>query len=176
MKKIILWDNDGTVTGSKNPNDTTNNAKVILPNVETTMRNAEFNFIISGCKSAESEAQDFDPEKISSKFIDLMKKLPISAAAFSPLKGGVACYVVLKKDNGINIIKAHEDQRYKEYIGKFKKPDIGMFVVIKDLAEKEFNLVISYETTAMIGDTWQDKEAAKSFNVPFLGANEIHEL
>jgi hypothetical protein len=35
--KILIWDNDGTVTGSKNPNDGSVNAKIILPNVEKTM-------------------------------------------------------------------------------------------------------------------------------------------
>ena len=43
--KILLWDNDGTVTGSKDPNDSTNNAKVIFPGVEATMLNTDFNFI-----------------------------------------------------------------------------------------------------------------------------------
>ncbi len=59
-----------------------------------------------------------------------MEQLPINAAAFSPSIGGVACYVVIKKlDGNILIKKAHEDIRYAEYVGKFKKPDIGMFVV-----------------------------------------------
>ncbi len=82
--KILIWDNDGTVTGSKNPNDSTVSAKIILPNVEKTMCTTDFNFIISGFKSPESEAQNFDPEKVSAIFIDLMNKLPINAAAFSP--------------------------------------------------------------------------------------------
>ncbi len=51
--KILIWDNDGTVTGSKDPNDLGNNAKVILSGVEATMLTADFNFIISGFKSPE---------------------------------------------------------------------------------------------------------------------------
>ena len=115
-QKILLWDNDGTVTGSKDPNDTSGSAKIILPGVEPMMRKANFNFIISGFKSPESEAQNFDPEKIAAKFIDLMKKLPINAAAFSPAIGGVACYIVVKKSDGkVEIRKAHEDLRYKDF-------------------------------------------------------------
>lgn len=32
--KIILWDNDGTITASKNPNDRTSRAKIILPGIQ----------------------------------------------------------------------------------------------------------------------------------------------
>ena len=46
--KILIWDNDGTVSGPKNPNNGSVNAKVILPNVEKAMSRADFNFIISG--------------------------------------------------------------------------------------------------------------------------------
>lgn len=105
--KILLWDNDGTIMGAKNPNDGTCSAKVIMPGVEETMQKAEFNFVISGFKSPESEAQNFDPEKVIKRFTDLMNKLSISAVTFSPMIGGVACYVLLKKDNNIIICKAH---------------------------------------------------------------------
>ena len=67
--KILIWDNDGTVSGPKNPNNGSVNAKVILPNVEKAMSRADFNFIISGFKSPESESQNFDPEKITAIFI-----------------------------------------------------------------------------------------------------------
>lgn len=37
MPKIVLiWDNDGSVMGSANPDDTSNNAKVLLPAVSAT--------------------------------------------------------------------------------------------------------------------------------------------
>ena len=173
--KILIWDNDGTVTGSNNPNDASDKAKVILPGVREAMEKADFNFIISGFRSPESEAQNFDPEKISDKFIALMKELPIQTAVFSPMIGGIACYVVIKRtDNTIIIKKAHEDPRYKSYIGKFKKPDIGMFVVMKEVAHEEFSQVIDQETSVMIGDTWHDEAAAKSFGIPFLDASVLH--
>ncbi len=49
--KIFIWDNDSTVTGSKDPNDLRHNTKVILPGVEAAVLAADFNFIISGFKS-----------------------------------------------------------------------------------------------------------------------------
>jgi len=48
--------------------------------------------LITKYNSQESETQNFDPDKIAAKFIDLMEKLPIHAAAFSPSIGGIACY------------------------------------------------------------------------------------
>lgn len=173
--KILLWDNDGTILGSNNPNDKSLKSKVILPGVEDVMHQAKFNFVISGFKSLESEAQNFDPEKNIDRFIELMNKLSISAVAFSPSIGGIHCYVVIKKDNKIIIKKAHEDIRYKQYIGKFKKPDIGMFVVMVDIALEEFNQVIDKDNTIMIGDTWHDQKAAKDFGIPFIDAQIIQE-
>lgn len=173
--KVLLWDNDGTVTGSANPNDSSSSAKTILPGVEDIMRSSDFNFIISGFKSPESEAQNFDPEKVITKFLDLMNQLPINAVAFSPSIGGVACYVVIKKlDNKIVIKKAHEDPRYLEYIGKFKKPDIGMFIVMRDIAKEEFAQVIDKNSSVMIGDTWHDEAAAKKFGINFVDVSIIH--
>ena len=173
--KILIWDNDGTVTGSKDPNDLRHNAKVILPGVEAAMLASEFNFIISGFKSPESEAQNFDPKKMIEKFKELMTQLPINAAAFSPNIGGVACYVVIKKlDGSIFIKKAHEDERYVEYIGKFKKPDIGMFVVMRDIVREEYGQLIDKDSSIMIGDTWHDKMAAESFGINFIEASVIH--
>ncbi len=139
------------------------------------MAKSQFNFVISGFKSSESEAQNFDPDIVANKFIELMHQLPINAAAFSPTIGGIACYVVLKKNNKIIIKKAHEDPRYKAYIGHFKKPGIGMFVVIRDIALEEFNQTINQDNTIMVGDTWHDEAAAKSFGVPFMNAQVIHE-
>lgn len=174
-QKILIWDNDGTVTGSKNPNNSASKAKVILPGVAQTMAKADFNCIISGFKSPESEAQNFDPDKVAAKFIDLMSKLPIKAAAFSPSIGGVACFVVIKKpDDSIVIKKAHEDPRYEKHIGEFKKPGIGMFVVMRDLVREEFGHAINEHTSIMIGDTWHDEAAATSFGIPFMAANMVH--
>jgi len=168
--KILIWDNDGTVTGSTTPNDPT---KVILPNVAATMKNADFNFIISGFKSPESEMQNFDSEKIAARFAELMIKLPINAAAFSPAIGGVECHVIVKTDEGMHHIKAHEDSRYEDFIGKFKKPEIGMFVVMQDIAQEFFGADIMGAT--MIGDTWHDKDAAEEFGIEFCWASKIHE-
>jgi len=140
------------------------------------MQGAEFNFIISGFKSPESEAQNFDPDKVVAKFIALMTKLPINAAAFSPTIEGVACYVVIKKTDGSVVIKkAHEDLRYKDHIGHFKKPGIGMFVVMKDVALEEFGQTIDAESSRMIGDTWHDEAAATAFGIPFMDAKTVHQ-
>ena len=170
---ILLWDNDGTVTGSRNSNDPT---KIILPGVETAMRHAAFNFIISGFRSLESETQNFDPDRVAARFKDLMSVLPIKAAAFSPTIGGIECYVVIRRpDRSIVIKKAHEEPRYKQYIGEFKKPGIGMVVVMRDIAAEEFGQVIDADSAVMIGDTWQDEEAATTFGIPFMNADIVHE-
>lgn len=108
--KILIWDNDGTILGSNNPNDQTLNAKVILLGVESAMHQAKFNFVNYGFKSSESESQNFDPEKNISRFVDVMNKLPISAVAFSPSIGGIHCYVVIKKE-GVFII----DRQYRQF-------------------------------------------------------------
>ena len=175
-QKILIWDNDGTIMGAKDSNDTSHSSKIILPNIEETMLQADLNFIISGCKTPESELQDFDPENVIKRFKDLMTKLPIQVAAFSPAIGGVECYVVLKKDDGeFEIKKAHEEPRYKNFIGKFKKPDIGMFIVLSDIAKEEFGQIIDEDSACIIGDTWHDEAVAKSFGIPFVDATEIHQ-
>lgn len=173
--KILLWDNDGTILDSNDPNDKSIKSKVILPGVEEIMHQAKFNFVISGFKSLESESQNFDPEENITRFTDLMNKLPISAVAFSPSIGGIHCFVVIKRANQIIVKKSHEDERYKQFIGKFKKPDIGMFVVIVDIALEEFGQVIDESSAIMIGDTWHDEKAAKNFDIPFIDAKIIHE-
>lgn len=172
---IILWDHDGTITSSKNPNNKTS-SRTILPGVKKTMDKAAFNFIISGFRSPESELQNFDPDLVTAKFINLMNILPIQAVAFSPAIGGIECHTILKTTSGILIKKAHEEAKYKDYIGKFKKPDIGMLVVMKGIAEKEFHQIIHNKNTIMIGDTWHDKESAHTFGIPFMHAQEIHSL
>lgn len=174
MKSILFWDNDGTVMGSKDPNDKTGCSKTIFPGVKDVMKNADFNFIISGFKSKESEAQNFDPNIIIAKFIEIMKILPVNAAVFSPEIGGVACYIVIKKNHEFIIKKAHEDIRYKTHIGHFKKPDIGMFIVMSDIASEEFGITITQENSLMIGDTWHDEAAANKFGITFLDAKIVH--
>ncbi len=171
-KSILIWDNDGTIMGSTSPNDPT---RIILPGVKEKMETAGFNFIISGIATPESEAQNFDPEKVTQRFADLMEKLPVKAAVFSPAIGGVACYVVLKKPEGVVVKEAHKDPRYQSYIGSFKKPGIGMFVVLRDLAQEEFGQVIDKTTSCMIGDTWHDETAATDFGIPFFHARTVHE-
>ncbi|MBS0185610.1 MAG: hypothetical protein JSS34_04630 [Proteobacteria bacterium] len=171
--QILIWDNDGTVTGSKNPIDP---SKIIFPGIEDAMKKAELNFMISGFKSPESESQNFDPEKIISYLKTLMKKLPLSVAVFSPHIGGISCYALIKKNRGDFFLKkAHEDPRYQPYIGHFKKPDIGMFMVLKDIAQEEFGQILNSTNTLMIGDTWHDEAAAKSFGIPFKNAQIIHQ-
>ena len=170
---ILFWDNDGTIVKSRNPNDNSN-SRTIFPGISLKMEKAEFNCIISGFKSPESESRNFDPEKIIDQFTQLMKKLPITAVAFSPKIGGVACYIIIKKGEKIIIKKAHQDPRYAHLIGRFKKPDIGMFVVMQDILLNEFGININKENTAMIGDTWHDKAASEKFGIKFIEAKTIH--
>jgi hypothetical protein len=174
--KMLLWDNDGTIMASKDPNDTTKTAKVTLPGVKNTMMNADYNFVISDCKTPESEIKNFDPQKVAEKFTKLMDNLPISAVVFAPSIGGTTCYAVIKKDGKIVIKKAHEEPRYKKYICQFKKPEIGMFMVIQDIAKEEFGQIISESNSIMIGDTWHDEKAAEDFGIPFVDAEQIHKL
>ena len=42
--KIIIWDNDGTIIGSLDPNDKSPKSKVILPGVKEVMKVAKLNF------------------------------------------------------------------------------------------------------------------------------------
>lgn len=174
-KKIVLWDNDGTIQGSRDPHDRSATAKIILPGVKEAMAASQLNCVISGFKSPESEAQNFDPDMVIKRLTDMMSVLPISAAAFSPAIGGVACYVVIKDKENIIVKNAHEDARYHEYVGKFKKPDIGMFYVMRDVVQEYFGEDISKDTTVMIGDTWHDEAAARSFGIDFIEARLIHE-
>ncbi|MDD2840120.1 MAG: pentapeptide repeat-containing protein [Rickettsiales bacterium] len=172
--KIVIWDNDGTIVGSKDPNDKTSKAKVILPGIRETMRITKFNCVISGFKSPESEAQDFDPNIIIEKFTKLMEELPIQAVAFSPKIGGITCYVVVKNKEELNVIEAHNNPKYKSFIGKFKKPETGMFHVMQDVVLEHFNIKMGNKNTIMIGDTWHDKVAAETFGIQFLNAELIH--
>jgi len=169
--KIIFWDNDGTVSGSVDPNDASG-AKVILPGVVDAMQMADFNLIISGVKT--DNEIDFDGDLLVEKFADMMQKMPIAAAAFSPRAHGAECWVVLFVDGALQTIKAHEDDRYKEYINSFKKPGIGMFVVLSDIVEEFFSRKVGPENSVMIGDLPQDMEGAVAFGIPFVPADFIH--
>ena len=175
IQKVIIWDNDGTIIGSKDPNDKSNSSKVVLPNVEKTMRQENvFNVICSGMKTPESESQNFDPENIIARFKVLMLNLPVSIAIFSPAIGGTECWVLTKNENNdFSILKAHEDERYQHLIGQFKKPDIGMLTVVKDLLQ-ERGIECNDVNTVLVGDAWQDMKAAHDVTLPFLHAGHVH--
>jgi histidinol phosphatase-like enzyme len=175
-KKIIIWDYDGTITGSQHPDDVTSKSKIILPNVEKTMKSENIlNIICSGCKTPESELQNFDTQKIVEKFKDLMGTLPISIVTFSPAIGGVECYAIIKHESGdLEVRKIHDSLPYRHLIGQFKKPDIGMLLVIQNLLKEIFDSTLDTSRTIMIGDTWHDEEAAKNMGIPFMDAKFIH--
>lgn len=174
INHILIWDNDGTIMGSQDPNDPN---KVILPHVQATMSHPHtLNIICSGCKTPTSELQNFNPTQIVQRLTSLMTTLPITAATFSPTIGGVECFVLIKEEDGsFTVHKAHEEERYKQLVGSFKKPGTGMLLVIKDLLQEKFGLSINASTTRMIGDTWHDKEAATAVGIPFVDAKAIHE-
>lgn len=176
-KEIIIWDNDGTIMGTIDPHDTKRGSRVILPNVEHIMTTSKaLHVVCSGCKTATSELQNFNAENIIKRFTVLMSQLPIAAATFSPAIGGTECWVILKNNNEIHIRKAHKEPRYHHLIGTFKKPEIGMLTVIRDLLRKEFNVVIKSSNSLFIGDSWHDKQAATSAEIPFLEATHIHTM
>jgi histidinol phosphatase-like enzyme len=178
-KEIIIWDNDGTIMGSQNPHDTTDKAKVILPNVQQVMNASNaVHVICSGCKTPESELQNFDPGNVIKRFTALMEQLPIQVAVFSPAIGGTECYVVIKKigSEEITVQKAHEDTRYQHLIGQFKKPGIGMLEVIRDILDAEFGLTLHADNAVMVGDTWHDEHAASAIGIEFIDADDIHTM
>jgi hypothetical protein len=177
-KTILIWDNDGTVMASANPNDTSSSARALFPNVQRLMETpGVINIICSGCKTPESELQNFDPQRVIERFTVLMSKLPISMATFSPAIGGTECYVVIKHSSAddLEIRTAHEDQRYMHLVGQFKKPGIGMLMVIQDLLQELYD---TKDTTNLffIGDTWHDEHAARAMTIPFIPAQNIHAL
>lgn len=175
INRVIVWDNNGTIMGSVDPNDPT---RKIMPNVKRVMgTEGAFNIICSGCKTAESELQDFDSELIIAKFTSLMNELPLEAAVFSPARGGAECWVLIKRDiNNLEVRKAHEDPRYAQLVGQFKKPGTGMFVVIRDLVAELTSVEMNGENSTMIGDSWHDMVAAYDVGLPFVHAKAIHDL
>lgn len=100
-----------------------------------------------------------------------MLELPIQIAVFSPKIGGIECYAILKADDNFHVIAAHLLPQYSQYIGEFKKPGIGMLVVIADILS-DFKLA----EMVFIGDSWYDKKAAHSFGIPFIEVKTIHNL
>jgi histidinol phosphatase-like enzyme len=206
-KTIIFWDNDGTIMGSIDPDDKSPEAKIILPNVKQLMNESKLNVIVSGILSKnEDNCKDFDPKNFEERFLFLIRKLPITAAAFSPKRWGTACHLFFKpafsasglidpsvifsadsldsittSSDRIFVLKAHEEQQYSEYIGKFKKPDIGMFVVMKDLLSKYYGhelediCKVRSNRFIMIGDMPQDQGAAEAFGIEFIHAKEVHD-
>jgi hypothetical protein len=178
QKTVLIWDNDGTVMGSANPNDSSNQARVLLPNVQRIMHtDGVINIICSGCKTPESELQNFDPQRVIERFTALMNTLPISLATFSPAIGGTQCYVVIKRfaQDGPEIRKAHEDARYMHLVGQFKKPGLGMLMVIQDLLQELYDTQ-GTNNLFFIGDTWHDEHAARAMTIPFIPAQYIHAL
>ncbi len=174
QKSLIIWDNDGTIMGTKDLNDRSHE-RIILPNIKEIMTSVPaLQIICSGFKSPETETKNYDTEGVIKRFKNLMHELPLKAAIFSPAIGGTECWVMIKKDSGnIEVRKAHEDSRYNQYIGHFKKPDIGMFIVINDLA-KEFGQDVKKSDVIMIGDTLQDQQFAENAGIDFIDAEVIH--
>lgn len=173
---LIVWDNDGTILGAVE-NGHARREKVIMPRIEEVMLGHKgLNIICSGCKTEFSETFNFDPVRVINKFKTLMWRLPIEMAVFSPKIGGVECYVVINNDalRMVEVIEVHNDPRYKDWIGRFKKPDVGMFVVIRDLLEERLGARIIAQNALMIGDSWQDERAALDFGIPFLNATHVH--
>lgn len=172
---IVFWDHDGTIVESRNPNDSPQQLRKIMPGIKAAMQAEQKNIIISGFASPESESQDFDPVKIIGNFQSLMKRLPIDMAIFSPKRGGMECYVVIKNGKGFKVIEAHQNSKYKEYIGKFKKPEIGMLIVASDLLVEYLDLEALKDDMVMIGDTWHDQAAAQKFGIKFISADIVHQ-
>ena len=131
------------------------------------MRQAQFNCVISGFKSLESEIQDFDPEKIALRFKDLMKILHRGCCPAIPS-------LKIHKETFIsrNPTKMYG---YQKFIGHFKKPNIGMFLVIKDIVQEMYGQSINTQTKLMLGDTVHDEQAAQNFGLSFLKAHFIHQ-
>lgn len=162
QKKVIIWDNDSTIT-DRDPQDPTGKTKIILPNIKEVMGkcSATIHIICSGCQTPDTAFQHHDIGKGIDKFKNIMAQLPTVAAVFAPpihgSMGGTDCYVVLKRNNKISTYALHEEERYKQYIGAFKKPAIGMFVVIRDLLQEVFGIIMDAKNTIKIDDSWHDK-------------------
>ena len=176
--RLLVWDKDGTVTSSKDPNDPSSDADLIFPNIATIMNTpGVINAICTGSRQAESEVQNYDPERIIAKLTHFMNQLPISIATFSPAIGGTQCYAVYRDKNGATQIrKAHEELSYAHLKGAFKKPETGMLQVITDLVSELYGALPSAQDSRMIGDLWFDEAAARAYHLPFISAFKVHEL
>jgi hypothetical protein len=175
--RFVIWDNDGTIKGSVDPDDESAGAKIILPNVRETMESVQqaggINIVCSGCKTPESECKNFDPKIIIPKMQTLMEDLPITATFFSPAIGGTQCWCVLRKKDEFETRRFHENPEYKDLIGCFKKPDAGMLIVIQDMLRQEFDVNPAGQIV-MIGDMDADRLAAEAVSIPFVHADVIH--
>lgn len=175
---VIIWDNDGTILGAAQDQTMPFQKKILMPRVEEVMMfHKGLNIICSGCKTEFSETVNFDPYRIINKLKTLMWYLPIQIAVFSPKIGGVECYALVYNQAGgsLEVVELHSIARYAEWVGRFKKPDIGMFVVIRDLLYERYNLEFQHHRSVMIGDSWQDEKAALDFGLPFVEAKHVHE-
>jgi histidinol phosphatase-like enzyme len=175
--KFVIWDNDGTIKNTTSPDDKRATAQETLPNVKTTMENIQLaggmNIVCSGCKRPVNERKNFDPRMIIPKMEALMEELPITMAFFSPIIGGTECWGVIKKGSRFEARPFHQKSEYKKWVGRFKKPDEGMLVVINDILKKEFGAEPTGQII-MIGDMDADRLAAKAVNIPFVHADVIH--
>lgn len=168
-QKIIIWDLEGTIQGLVGTPD----AHRILPGVEHLM--LQQNTVNVVCSGSITDEQHGNAEQTVEKFRFLMEQLPIKVVLFSPAAGGTECWAVVKDSccGNIDIRKAHEELRYSEYVGRFKKPDIGMLAVLKDLLA-ELEIMQAEDMMLMIGDTWHDQKAADFLDLPFIPAAYIH--
>jgi hypothetical protein len=136
-------------------------------------QNGGVNIVCSGTKTKESELQNFDPEKIIPKMRLLMEELPITACFFSPAIGVAQCFGATKKET----YSFHDKETYKGLVNKFKKPDYGMMVVIKDFSQILFeNIELSSKDFVVIGDMKADEDAAIKADIDFIHADDIHNL
>ena len=109
----------------------------------------------------------FDPETLVIPQLRwLMDELPIEAALFSPDPEAKECWMVSQGVDGARLL--HEDKKYSQFSGKFKKPDAGMLLAAMD--------IYGYkpEDTVFIGDMDVDEQAAKKAGVKFIHADNVH--
>ena len=82
-KKVVIWDNHGTITSF-------DDQTTIMPNVEKLMHQKDtINIICSGTKTVQTESRDIDPHMAIDELKRLMNLFPITYATFSPKRGGV---------------------------------------------------------------------------------------
>lgn len=165
--KILIWD---TVTAKNKSNYNFYLSENLFThdNVKA-MKKAKLNFIVVGEKTPITNEQNFNPERLAITFINLIRNFPINGVVFSPDMKGLTCFAIIKRpDEVLDIRKLHEEISFKKYIGKFKKPDLGMLIALKALTKKEFKVDIDQNSAVIIINSWHDKAAAEEFNIPFI--------